>query len=177
MSGDAKTIANFSQVDLELPALLGWISDDSVRVFALLDACDEPLVQKLVADLGERVISLYRGAAQLQYWAIAPYVAEVDAGVVDYVSQHLDSGTWGYFLITNASCELQDLRRHFRKFLTVQSPEGEEMYFRFYDPRVLPAFFESSTSDELVSFFGPVQRMVLPAEWPGLVSLGIGSVS
>ena len=34
--------------------------------------------------------------------------------------------------------------------------------FRFYDPRILRAFLPACTSDELRSFFGPVQRFYSP---------------
>ena len=46
---------------------------------------------------------------------------------------------------------------NFRKFLSVEGPEGEEWYFRYYDPRVLGTYLETCTAGELQNFFGPVE--------------------
>ena len=40
------------------------------------------------------------------------------------------------------------MRRHFRRFLTVETEAGEALSFRFYDPRVLRPFLASATEDE-----------------------------
>ena len=125
-------------------------------VYVVLDACDAPSVPEKARGLGEgRAASLYNGTAQEEYWAIAPYLCKADPNLLAWIKDSLWKEPWGIVVVSTADFEL--LRGHFRKFLVVQSPEGEYWYFRFYDPRVLPVFLESSNSDEVKDFFGPIQ--------------------
>lgn len=50
------------------------------------------------------------------------------------------------------------LRLHLKKFLMVRMEDGRQMYFRFYDPRVLSAVLPTFLPGELNSFFGPVEE-------------------
>lgn len=125
------------------------------RLYAVIDACDTPAVPMKAAELGEeRAVSLYRGSAEEMYWAIAPYLFAVDEALLDWIVAELWTEPWGIFAVTDA--DLEAVRRHFRRFLLVQSPEGEQWYFRFYDPRVLPTFLESANSSQTAELFGLV---------------------
>ena len=129
---------------------------DTGYVYVVLDACDAPVVPAKARSLGEdRAISLYKGTAQEDYWAIAPYLCHADKALLGWIQETLWKDPWGVVAVSTA--DLSAVRAHFRKFLIVQSPEGEYWYFRFYDPRVLPVFLESSTPEELTQFFGPIQ--------------------
>ena len=129
---------------------------DGGYVYVILDACDAPAVPEKARSLGaERAGSLYNGTSQEDYWAIAPYLCKADSGLLKWIEESLWAEPWGIIAISTA--DMASVRAHFRKFLIVQSPEGEHWYFRFYDPRVLPVFLESSNEAELKEFFGPVQ--------------------
>ena len=124
-------------------------------LFAILDACDEPRVPEKVEELGpKRAVSLYRGWAEGDYWAIAPYLVEVDEPLLDWILENLWSDPWGIFAA--APVDLAALRKHFRRFLKVRGPEGNELYFRFYDPRVLPLFLSTCNPQEIDQFLGPI---------------------
>jgi hypothetical protein len=62
---------------------------------------------------------------------------------------------------------MKHLYKHFRKFLIVKTEEGDELYFRFYDPRVLRIFLPSCDKEQLKEFFGPVSYFVCEDEDPG----------
>lgn len=129
---------------------------DGGYVYVILDACDAPTVPEKARSLGaERAGSLYNGSSQEDYWAIAPYLCKADSWLLKWIQESLWTEPWGIIAISKA--DMASVRAHFRKFLVVQSPEGEHWYFRFYDPRVLPVFLESSNEAELREFFGPVQ--------------------
>jgi hypothetical protein len=53
----------------------------------------------------------------------------------------------------------------------VKTEEGEELYFRFYDPRVLRIFLPTCDREQLKDFFGPVDYYLCEDEDPayGLV--------
>jgi hypothetical protein len=48
----------------------------------------------------------------------------------------------------------------------VQTEDKEELYFRFYDPRVLRIFLPTCDEDQLNEFFGPVDYFVCEDEDP-----------
>jgi Domain of unknown function (DUF4123) len=129
------------------------------RLYAVLDACEQPLVPILVKQLEERAASLYRGKAELEHAAIAPYLISVDIRRLAWIQENLWGQAWGFFAA--AQHDLVKVRTHFRKFLMVDGPEGKELYFRFYDPRVLQPFLESADASKVVSFYGPVDVYVI----------------
>lgn len=140
--------------------LADWLAAGE-NVFALLDACDEPLVPPLVSALEDRAVSLYRGAAAIDHAAYAPYAVDVDTKVVEWITENLATKPWGYFVVAEPECTLAEIRRHFRNFLLVKGPNDEQLYFRFYDPRLLETFLQSSTVEEVAAFFGPIQIFAL----------------
>jgi hypothetical protein len=125
------------------------------RLYAIVDATDTPDVPRRADAAGARAVSLYRGRAEEELFAIAPFLFSVDAETLEWITGDLWSGPWGIFALSDAS--LEEMRSHFRRFLTVESPEGESWYFRFYDPRVLPTYLATCTPAELTAFFGPVR--------------------
>lgn len=130
------------------------------QLFAILDACDTPVVLEKAKALGEqRAVSLYRGGPGEELEAIAPYLVSVDANVFDWITETLWSEPWGFF--ARCPSDLESLRTHFRRFLMVESPEGEEWYFRYYDPRVLDRYLPTCTEGELADFFGPIASFAL----------------
>ncbi len=128
----------------------------SGRLYAVIDSCNEPSVPRKVAEVGPgRAVSLYRGGAEEQYESVAPYLFKVDRTIFEWIEQQLWASPWGIF--ASAEVAFDALRTHFRHFLTVKGTDGKPYLFRFYDPRILPAFLESCNRDELTKFFGPVR--------------------
>lgn len=126
------------------------------RLFAILDATDTPSVPPKAAELGpDRAVSLYRGRAEEELWAIAPFLVHLDQDTLEWITDTLWPTPWGVFAMADQS--LDALRLHFRRFLTVEGPKGESWYFRFYDPRVLTKYLGSCTAEELTTFLGPVR--------------------
>ena len=139
---------------------------DAGRLYAVLDACDTPSVPETAREVGDaRAVSLYRGSAEEMYWAVAPYLFSVDGALLDWIVETLWAEPFGIFAV--ADDDLETLRRHFRRFLMVRSPEGAQWYFRYYDPRVLPTFLESANAEELREVFGPLRAYAVPAVAPG----------
>ncbi len=60
----------------------------------------------------------------------------------NWIVENLWEDPWGIFAV--APTNLEALRKHFRRFLKVEDPDGKEMLFRFYDPRVLPTFLTTA---------------------------------
>ncbi len=124
-------------------------------VFAVLDACGAPSVRpRLAAQPAGSWVSLYRDTAEEGLDGIAPYLAKADPDLVRWIAETAWATPWGVFLI--AAKPLDELRLHLRRFLSVRAPDGDQWYFRFYDPRVLLRFFEVATDAQAESLLGPV---------------------
>ncbi len=151
----AKTSHNSVAIVQVAPEQLNQqLEADNSHLYAVLDACYEPKIPILVEQLKDRAASLYKGRAEQDFWDTAPYIVQVDAAVLVWLKEHLWGQAWGFFATSKS--ELQSLRNHFRRFLLVVGPDENELYFRFYDPRVLRPFLESSDASKLKQFFGPI---------------------
>jgi hypothetical protein len=134
---------------------------------AVLEAVGAPEVPGMADRLGPgRAVSLYRGMPEEKDWALAPYLVEVDEGTLAWIRETLWSGaSWGILL--ESARPVEELRRHFRKWVVVEDPNGDEMYFRFYDALVLRELLGSATAEEVADFFGPVTKLFGVFDEPG----------
>jgi pSer/pThr/pTyr-binding forkhead associated (FHA) protein len=150
---------------LRLPDLL---RKDFQPLYALLDASREPSVLKVILESKEEHQSLYEGAQGAQLAHFAPYLIRIPpkSGLLDTLIHQAWSKSWGVFLTSDKP--LKDLRTHFRHFLTVKLPDGQQVYFRYYDPRVLRLFLPTCLPDESAQFFGPVKQFLIEADAPNL---------
>jgi RHS repeat-associated protein len=129
------------------------------QLFAIVDACAVPEIDGIANRLGsERAACLYLGTAADTYGDNAPYLLQCDGTLLDRIVRDYGDTAWGLFIIADA--QFDAVRRHLRQFLRVRSPGGDDWQFRFYDPRILPLFLNSSTPDELNTFFGPIDAFL-----------------
>ncbi len=136
---------------------------DSGNWYFVIDACDEPQVPQLVKQLGsDLAVSLYRGWTETYYWALAPYLFRANSTLFQWVQENLPGKPWGIAL--KCSADLPTVRKHLRRFLQVKLPDHRKVLFRFYDPRPLPAFLNSSSTEQLSAFFGPIESLLCPGE-------------
>lgn len=134
--------------------------------YAVLDGAAVPdVLDHLVSDTPPNVC-LYRGELEPDMAEVAPYLVQLEAEspFLEWLLREGWGKSWGVFVQTTVP--LEDLRRHFRRSLIVHDPEGEPMYFRYYDPRVLRIFLPTCNAEELRSMFGPVSRFLVEAEDP-----------
>lgn len=122
----------------------------------LLDAARMEGRMEEARDLNPHHLSLYKGRSEEDLAAVAPYLFAIpqEDGFLDWFMEEGWSDAWGVLVSSRASFEA--CYRHFRKFLLVQTEEGEELYFRFYDPRVLKIFLPTCDKAQTLEFFGPV---------------------
>lgn len=134
---------------------------------AILEAVDAPAVPEMVERLGpEGAVSLFQGMPEEEDWALAPYLLEVDEATLGWIRKTLWSGaSWG--ILFESARTVEELRRHFRQWVVVEDPNGDEMLFRFYDALVLKTFLGSATREEAADFFGPVTAFFGVFEEPG----------
>ncbi len=129
------------------------------RLYGIIDtARDErlfPLVQ-----LSPNYDCLYAGTIEPALAAAAPYLVELtDNTPLKNIWRTEGWGkAWGILL--KSSLELKDLRQHLRKFLVVQLPDGDVVFFRYYDPRVWKTYWASCSDGERSDWSACVDEFV-----------------
>lgn len=142
-----------------MPRLVSNPADPNLQsgpCWAILDSTDKIRIVQHLKDMEIEHVSLYKGDAMERYWDIAPYLTRIDQPLLDWLQENYRDRAWG--ITFTSSADLETLRAHFRKFLLVQDMQGRNLYFRFYDPRVLNAFLPRCLPNELPPFFGPVKE-------------------
>lgn len=134
-------------------------------LFVVLDAARERQVLKLLQHAGEEFESLYEGPEGKELAMVAPYLVSLprDSALLGQIVHGGWGRSWGLFLTSRLS--FKDTRRHLRRFLMVQDEAtGKQLYFRFYDPRVLRMFMPTCTREQQTEFFGPLESFLLEGE-------------
>jgi pSer/pThr/pTyr-binding forkhead associated (FHA) protein len=149
---------------LQNEPVLAILRQAGAPLFCLLDAAAAEMIPSLLAVAQERKECLYDGDSAVMLARWAPYLIQFspESALLEVLVDKGWGKGWASFFTSNASFE--ELRKHFRKFLMVQLEEGREVYFRFYDPRVLRDFLPTANSRELTTFFGPVVEWTVEAE-------------
>ncbi len=146
--------------------VLAVFARQKLPVFALVDAARSPSVLQTLRVHGELFYSLYDGPDGEALDEVAPYLVQLHARspLLEVLVREHWGESWGVFLW--ALTDLKTLRRHLRRSLMVQDAQGKDMYFRFYDPRVLRVFLPTCTPAELAEFFGPINAFLIESAEP-----------
>ena len=110
---------------------------------------------------------LYRQEMEPDVAEVAPYVVQLKSGAAftRWILEDGWDGHWGIFAVSIAG--LRVVRDHLRKIVTVRNEDGKEMYFRYYDPRVLRVYLPTCQDLELKTMFGPVSQYLAENDEPG----------
>jgi hypothetical protein len=136
-----------------------WSGSVEGEVFAVLDGARDDRIHKFLEDSDLERHCLYEEKAiSDEVKRVAPYVVRLLPW-----SKHtrwlFEAGwgkSWGILLTTRVTSP--ELRQHLRRFLVVKDEKGHQLYFRYYDPRVLRQYLPTCTRAESEMVFGPVNR-------------------
>jgi hypothetical protein len=144
-----------------------WGVPGQQHTYAILDgASNEGLLDMLYTEPRPGFECLLTGELAPDMAYVAPYVAELVEGSL-FSKWALREGWgnhWGIFALSRA--DLPEVWRHLRALVRVFDPQGNPMYFRFYDPRVLRAYLPNCAQEQLRAMFGPVDKYVVEGEAP-----------
>lgn len=131
--------------------------------YALVDTAQDPRLHGLVAQSEDRCC-LFSGRLTPRFAAAAPWLVRIDARepLVRIWQAHGRGRNWG--VLCEAEIGLEALRRHFRRFLQADLPDGTVAQFRFYDPRVFLAYMAGADHTERAPWFEGIRQFV--AEGP-----------
>lgn len=122
-------------------------------LFAVIDSTCNATIEAKAQELGPRALPIFQDPDEAQHWPVAPYIFQVDPQTLAWIAANIWMKPWGVFAMSKGS--LEDLRRHFRRFLIVELPDGERWFFRYYDPRILKIYLPACNESELRLLFGP----------------------
>jgi len=146
--------------------LLYLLRRDLQPIYGVLDAARDIKILALLLQSNEEYQSLYEGPQGAKLAQVAPYLVRLkkDSVLLEKLVREGWGESWGVYL--TCASEFSDIRRHLRHFLEVMLPEGKQVYFRYYDPRVLRVYLPTCTFEETDYFFGPIQNYLMEDEDP-----------
>jgi len=140
-----------------------WPAGDSLtgtQVHMLVDGAADPRLAARIR-LGKLDHDcLFAGPLTARLQAAAPWLVHLSAAsaqtreLIGRAARHQ-----GILVSAPAHVSTRQLRLHFKKLLWVRDEDGRELYFRFYDPRVLAIYLPTCTPEEKRIVFGPVQAL------------------
>lgn len=134
------------------------------RLYAIVDGARHDDIYPAVETANPNTRCLYKGSLTEELKKAAPHLVLVLPGR-PFLGKVLEKGfgdNWGIFLTSKAS--LDELEKHFRRFLMVKTEDGDELYFRYYDPRVFRLYLPTCNPEEAEFIFGPVSAYLMESE-------------
>ena len=111
---------------------------------------------------------LFTGDLAKELADVGPYLGRLrslDAGVTSTVEDLLLRQVASLAVVPaqadGAQPRFSEVHRHFRKFNVVYGPSGQPLFFRYYDPRVIPDVLQVFEPAQLEAFFGPMEALML----------------
>jgi len=131
------------------------------RHYIILDAAKMQQHINVAKQFNPKHTCLYKGEAETKLGSVGPWMFTYPKMSLfdDWFISSAGGQNWG--VIIEAKEKFEKIYFHLKKFLRVKSETGKTMYFRFYDPRVLPTFLETCDEEQLQEFFGPIDKFIV----------------
>ena len=140
-------------------------SEDAQPPYLLLDAAGfERGFGDIPADIFARLECLFSGDLAEELVDVAPYLGQlsaIDDGSKKVVGELLARQQAIMVQLQDPRVTFAELHRHFRKFNVVYGPEGNPLFFRYYDSRVLLDVLGALDPAQRASFFGPIAWLLV----------------
>ena len=142
-----------------------WPKGYSRDAWMLVDAArDRRIFELLLECFYSQHSCLFAGPIAAELQVAAPYLVQLshDDKKTRKFLQMAWGNSWGVFVKCNQRLEI--LRKHLRTFLLVRDEEGNQLMFRYYDPRILRIYLPTCRVGELETVFGPIERFLMEDE-------------
>ncbi len=138
--------------------------NNSLSYYIVLDAAKMHNRIEEAKQFNRKHSCLYKGKAEEKLYMVAPWLFTYPRPSVFSEWYLANSGQQHWGIILESTHNFKAIYIHLKKFLQVKTEDGSKLYFRFYDPRVLPTFLETSDEHQLKEFFGPVNKYILESK-------------
>ncbi len=111
-------------------------------------------------------LCMFSGKGEEYLKSVSPYLFSfpAESEFSKFIIEEGIGNSWGVFLHSRNS--FSEIFKHLQNLLVVKTADGKEMYFRFYDPRVLRVFLPVAYKEQLKEFFGPIEYFICEDEDP-----------
>lgn len=114
-------------------------------------------------------VSLYKGEVALKLDTVAPFLFHFGGQNGKFKNWFAHNGwgnSWGVFI--ESGYPIEEVQGHLRRFLMVRMEDtGKQVYFRYYDPRVLRVFLPTCDTSQIREFFGyTIKTFICESEQP-----------
>ena len=129
------------------------------NIYAVIDGAACPELRFKIYDWEPQSVCLWSGALEPDIQEVAPYMVLLDreSTFTDWLISQGWNNNWNIFI--QSTLDFKAFKKQIRKLLRVKSPEGKNMVFRFYDPRVLDVFLASIESTQKEEFFQGISNI------------------
>jgi hypothetical protein len=136
------------------------------RLYAILDGGRDESIHPMVLANAPVRACLYKGDLDPVLASAAPWLVEVEPESV--LSDWLFRTAWGrsFGIYCESLAPLDAVARHLRGSLRVKGPAGENLLFRYYDPRVARVYLPTMNEQESRAVCGSLLRFVVEGEDP-----------
>ena len=136
-----------------------YLLNETSYLYAILDGASVPDLPMRLYEMRPHHICLYRGELAPDLAEVAPYLVYLmpETEFTDWVLANCWGKHWGIFAQTRFS--MVEIRKNFRRLLTVHDEAGNPLLFRYYDPRVLTRILPTCDAEDQQLFFERVSAI------------------
>jgi hypothetical protein len=137
--------------------------------YIVLDAARMGMDMETAKEMNPDFKCLYQGKTELELAGVAPFLFTYSSNseFKQWFEKFSIGNSWG--VLFHSHLPFSELYKHCRRFLIVKNDGEQEMYFRFYDPRVLRIFLPTCNRVQLKEFFGPINSFIVEDEDPNSI--------
>jgi hypothetical protein len=146
---------------------VSFLKRQNMPVTVLLDAARLGMRLEEAISFDAHYQSLLIGKNDLLLQSVAPYLFLFSEST--YLRSWYFMNGWGdsWGVLAESKADFRVLHAHFVKQLLRQNERGEEVYFRFFDPRALHQFLKSCAYSQAEELFGPTEFFIAEDSDPG----------
>jgi hypothetical protein len=135
-------------------ATADYIRQSQSPCYAITDAARDDAIVQFVQQNSDIVHCLYRGDTAIRLANYAPYLFRIGLGD-NAIHRFLTEG-WGqsWYILLASTSPIEAILIQLRKTLIVRSEAGKDLYFRFYDPRVLRSYLPLCSQGDIAKLMG-----------------------
>ena len=145
--------------------LLSLTGKNGARLYAVVDAAAHEALFQFLAGGNPAWYSLFQGTPNAHLLAVGPVLicCSEDLAALQWLTSDERRGKGLVFIVSEAPVD--QLVGHMQSLLRAVTGDDRELFFRWYDPQVLPVYLSSCDQEALWRFFGPAVRVVLLASF------------
>jgi hypothetical protein len=137
--------------------------------YIVLDAARMGMNIETAKQLNPEFKCLFQGKTELELAGVAPFLFSYSSNFEfkQWFEKLSIGNSWGVSF--HSHLPFIEIYKHCRRFLIVKNAGDQEIYFRFYDARVLRIFLPTCSRSQLNDFFGPINSFIVEDENPDFI--------